>query len=153
MEFAAACLSAVACMTPDPAWTPPLGALFIRIVVAPWGDEICLGFADEPPKNGLQHYRSLARVRNWHAECDFGGNFDCAKGNLDTSHAAPIVRRRAGHDDVSAFLRLWDPDSFVTQEQWIAIALRERALSEDGKALLATTAARLGIVPAVWEEP
>lgn len=118
MEIAAMCLNAVRYMTPNPEWTPPVGVLFVRFLVAPWLNEVEFGFADEPAKNDLQHCRSIARIRNWSAEPYFGGSLDCAKGNLDTSASAgAIVRRLAGIDDVRALMRLWD--SRISIAEWL----------------------------------
>ena len=144
MEFAAACLSALSRMTPDPTWAPPVGVLFVRIMAAPWGDRITLGYAVEPPGDGLQKTRALAEMRNWHAEPEYGCSYECAKGDLDTSHAAPIVRRLANEDDVTAFLRLWDRDCGVSAADWLRVAMRSRGLAPEGVTLLRQAGERCG---------
>lgn len=144
MEFAAACLSALSRMTPDPTRAPPMGVLFVRIMAAPWGDRITLGYAVEPPGDGLQKTRALAELRNWHAEPANGYSYECAKGDLDTSNAAPIVRRLANEDDVTAFLRLWDPDCGVSAAAWIDCAMRSRGLAPESVVLLRQAGERFG---------
>ena len=149
MEFAAACLSALSRMTPDPTWAPPVGVLFVRIMAAPWCDRITLGYAVEPPGDGLQKTRALAEMRNWHAEPANGCSYECAKGNLDTSNAAPIVRRLANEDDVTAFLRLWDRDCGVSAAAWLDGAMRSRGLAPESVALLRQAGERTNAGPSV----
>lgn len=143
MEFAAAGLAAVARMRPDPTWVPTVGVLFVRIMQAPWQNEIVFGYATKEHNGGLMHYIAIARIRNWSGEPESGGGFDCAKGDLDTETAAsPIVRRLADEDDIRALVKLWDhPTSLV---EWLAIVEVERGLSAQSKAMIERVVCEMG---------
>jgi hypothetical protein len=113
MQFAAACLAAVDRMRPDPSWSPPPNTLCVRIMVAPWVNRIEFFYTDEPG-----HMECVARIRNWSGEPDFGGSYECAKGDMDLEAAAsPIVRRVADEDDVRALAKLWEHDCSVAEWQ------------------------------------
>lgn len=135
MEVAALCLSAAMRMRPDPTWAPPIGVLFVRIMHAPWQNDITFGYADKVDPDGICHYRSVARIRDWHAEADFGGSVDFAKGDMDhAGSGAAIVRRLATENDVAALRKLWS-DRFPFAE-WLEDALSREGLCEESKALL-----------------
>lgn len=134
MDFAAAAISVLLRCRPDDTWTPPLGVLFVRFLIAPWSNEVSFGYADDT--NDPKHYRSIARIRDWSSGPDFGGNVDFAKGNVDTNVAvSTIVRRVAGSDDVEALLKLWD--SRIAIPEWAESVASARGLCDKSKAMVA----------------
>lgn len=144
MEVAAASFDVIARCQPDALWTPPLGMLFVRMLVAPWTQETQFGYPDDASRPS--HYRTVARIYNWRGEPDFGGWVSGDKGNVCRSAAgAAIVRRIADRDDIEALVRLWQHR--CTVEEWARdVAEYEPALCAESKAMVAEVCAEQGKV-------
>lgn len=120
----------------DKTWTPPRGVLFVRYLLAPWQNEVAIGYVDEEPRNGLAHYQELARVRDWHAESTFSGMVDTTQGEMDkTGAGGTVVRRIANRDDVMAFRKLW-ADRRMSFAEWVEDVCSRPDLDAGCKAML-----------------
>ena len=121
----------------DQAWIPPVGVLFVRILLAPWEHVVEFGYVHEQkPITTSFHYYTLARIRNWRAEPLFGGMLDCGVGETGKTDAGgAIVRRVADRDDVDALRKLWG-DRRMTFAEWCEDACSRPELGDASKAML-----------------
>lgn len=135
MEVAAAGFGALLRCQPDALWTPPLGVLYVRMLVAPWSHEVAFCYTDDAAQP--MHYRTIARIVGWRGEPDFGGWVSGDKGDVGTTGAgAAIVRRLAYREDIEALAKLWQHR--VTLEEWARnVAERQPALCVESKAMIA----------------
>ena len=133
MEIAALTLNVAARLQANQEWTPTLGVLFVRFLTAPWSHEVEFGYSDDPKDPA--HYRSIARIRNWQSEPNFGGTYDCAKGEIDRAGSgASIVRRHADRDDVEGLMLLWRHR--IPLAEWMSSVESEEGLCAASKALI-----------------
>lgn len=145
MQVAAACFSVLESCQPDALWTPPLGVLFVRMLVAPWTKETQFAYADDAARPS--HHKSIARIHNWCGEPDFGGWTSGDKGDISHSAAgAAIVRRIVYREDIEALVRLWRHR--CTVEEWARNVVQyEPKLCTESKAMVAEVCAEQGKVP------
>ncbi len=115
MDVARATFNVLANLKPDPKWKPGIGRLFVRMIVAPWTMEIQIGVATSDTR-----YMSIASIRNWRAECEFGGYVHSDTGDIGSAMSgALIVRRYACSADFIALRKLWASRFGVTFDEFV----------------------------------